>query len=81
MEVGRVGVDCVVFWTCHCCSVVVGPSNKYGGWKGGGWMCGVLGLPLLLCGGRSIRRQCLPEIPFIALLCKYDEIPNHIGGS
>ena len=25
MDVGRVGVDCVVFWACHCCSVVVIP--------------------------------------------------------
>ena len=33
MEVGRVGVDCVEFWACHCCYVVVGPDNKYGGWK------------------------------------------------
>ena len=24
------------FWGCHCCSVVVGPADKYGGWKGGG---------------------------------------------
>ena len=30
MEVGRVGIDCVAFWTCHCCVVVIGPSNKYG---------------------------------------------------
>ena len=54
MEVGRVGVDCVAFWACHFCSVVVGPANKYGYWKGGEWLCGVLGLPLLFCGGRSI---------------------------
>ena len=31
---------------------------KYGGdkdgvWKSGGWLCGVLGLPLIFCGGRS----------------------------
>ena len=35
MEVGRVGVDCVDFWACRCCSVVVVPADKYGGWKGG----------------------------------------------
>ena len=23
-------------WACHCSSVVVGPADKYGGWKGGG---------------------------------------------
>ena len=43
------------FWACHCCSVMVGPANKYGGWKGGGWLCGVLGLPLMFCDGRSSR--------------------------
>ena len=26
MEVGRAGVECVAFWACHFCSVVVGPS-------------------------------------------------------
>ena len=35
MEVGRVGVDCVEFWACQCYSVVLGPADKYGGWKGG----------------------------------------------
>ena len=34
MEVGRVGVGCVVFWACHYCSVVLGPVDKYVGWKG-----------------------------------------------
>ena len=34
-EVVRVGVDCVDFWDCHCCSVVVGPADKYEGWKFG----------------------------------------------
>ena len=23
------------FWACHCCSVVAGPADKYGDWKGG----------------------------------------------
>ena len=31
------GVDFVGFLGYHFCSVVVGPSDKYGGWKGGGW--------------------------------------------
>ena len=35
MEVGRVGVDCVEFWACHRCSVVVGPDDNYGVFKGG----------------------------------------------
>ena len=35
MDIVRVGVDCVAFWACHCCYVVVGPDNKYGDWKGG----------------------------------------------
>ena len=35
MEVGRVGVDCVDFWNHHCCSIVLGPVDKFGGWKGG----------------------------------------------
>ena len=30
-------------------------GDKYGGWKDGGWLCGVLVLPLLFCGGMSIR--------------------------
>ena len=30
-------------------------GDKDRGWKGGGWLCGILGLPLLLCGGRSSR--------------------------
>ena len=30
-------------------------GDKDGGWKGGGGMCGVLGLALMLCGGRSRR--------------------------
>ena len=42
-------------WACHCCYVVVSPANKYGGWKGGGWLCGILGLPLMFCAGRSSR--------------------------
>ena len=33
-EVGMVGVDCVGFWAHHCYSVVLGPANKDGGWKG-----------------------------------------------
>ena len=28
------GVDCVGFWARHCCSVVLVPVYKYGGWKG-----------------------------------------------
>ena len=52
MEVGRVGIECVEFLAYHFCSVVVGPANKYGVCKGGELLCGVLGLPLLLCGGR-----------------------------
>ena len=55
MEVGRVGVDCVEFWAWHCCCVVVGPDNKYVVCKGGGLLCGVLGLPLLFCSGGSSR--------------------------
>ena len=55
MDVGRVGVDCVEFWACHCCYVVVGPANNYVGWKGGEYLCGVLVMSLLFCGCRYRR--------------------------
>ena len=35
MEVGRVGVDCVVVWACQCFYVLLGTVDKYGGWEGG----------------------------------------------
>ena len=35
MEVGRVGFECVAFWTYHYFSVVVGPADKYGVGTGG----------------------------------------------
>ena len=55
MEVGKVEVDCVEFWACHCFYVVVGKTDKYWVFKGGYWLCGILGLPLLLFGSQSIR--------------------------
>ena len=35
--------------------MVVGPDNKYGGWKGGGKLCGILGLSRMFSGGRFIH--------------------------